>query len=85
MPSNYLIDVFCQIVDDVFALARAGVMSYTRALNILSFMEFEDAYAPWIAAVTGFNWVLRRLAHNDQELARLQVKDQPTIFSKKQL
>lgn len=58
----------------MFALARAGIMSYVRAFNILSFLEFEDAYAPWLAAVTGFNFLLRRVAHNEQDLARLQVQ-----------
>ncbi|XP_050343237.1 membrane alanyl aminopeptidase-like [Nymphalis io] len=51
-----------QIVDDVFQFARAGLMSYTRAFNILSFLENETEYAPWVAALTGFNWLRNRLA-----------------------
>ncbi|XP_047984433.1 membrane alanyl aminopeptidase-like [Leguminivora glycinivorella] len=61
-----------QIVNDVFQLARAGVLRYERALNILSFLEFEDQYAPWLAAITGFNWVVRRLAHDEENLAKLR-------------
>nr|AHA90590.1 aminopeptidase N [Achaea janata] len=60
-----------QIVDDVFILARAGVLTYTRAFNILSFLEFEDQYAPWDAAITGFNFSRRRLAHNTESLEQL--------------
>ncbi|CAK1599082.1 unnamed protein product [Parnassius mnemosyne] len=60
-----------QIVDDLFALARAGVKSYDRIYNILSFLEFEDAYAPWIAAINGFNFVIRRLAHYTTNLQKL--------------
>nr|AAF99701.1 aminopeptidase-N [Epiphyas postvittana] len=50
-----------QIVNDVFQFARAGVMSYTKAFNILSFLEFETEYAPWVAAMTGFTWLRNRL------------------------
>nr|AHW57924.1 aminopeptidase N [Mamestra brassicae] len=59
-----------QIVNDVFQFARSGIMSYERAMNILSFLEFETAYAPWVAAITGFNWVRARL-HGEPELAEL--------------
>nr|AAF07223.1 aminopeptidase N [Manduca sexta] len=61
-----------QIVDDVFQLARSGVMSYQRALNILSYLRFEDAYAPWLSAISGFNWVIRRFAHDAANLQTLQ-------------
>ncbi|CAH1647273.1 unnamed protein product [Spodoptera littoralis] len=61
-----------QIVDDVFVLARSSILSYTRALNILSFLEFEDKYAPWVAAIAGFNFALRRLAHDDIERENLK-------------
>lgn len=50
-------------------------MTYTRAFNILSFLEFEDEYAPWIAAIAGFNFSRRRLAHNATVLAELEVQD----------
>nr|XP_034830249.1 membrane alanyl aminopeptidase-like isoform X1 [Maniola hyperantus] len=50
-----------QIVNDVFQFARAGIMSYNRALNILSFLKEETAYTPWVTAVTGFNWLQNRL------------------------
>nr|ASU92545.1 aminopeptidase N [Achaea janata] len=51
-----------QIVNDVFQFARSGLMTYRRAFNILSFLEFETDYAPWVAAMTGFSWVRNRLA-----------------------
>ncbi|CAG4917333.1 unnamed protein product [Colias eurytheme] len=54
-----------QIVDDVFQFARSGLMSYTRAFNILSFLEQETAYAPWVAAMNGFSWLRNRLAGTD--------------------
>ncbi|KAJ8727734.1 hypothetical protein PYW07_001853 [Mythimna separata] len=62
-----------QIVNDVFQFARSGIMSYQRAMNILSFLEFETDYAPWVAAITGFNWVRARL-HGTPELAYLDAQ-----------
>ncbi|KAJ8733132.1 hypothetical protein PYW08_001430 [Mythimna loreyi] len=59
-----------QIVNDVFQFARSGIMGYERAMNILSFLEFETDYAPWVAAITGFNWVRARL-HGTSHLAVL--------------
>ncbi|XP_028036121.1 membrane alanyl aminopeptidase-like [Bombyx mandarina] len=50
-----------QIVNDVFQFARSGLMTYNRAFNILSFLENETEYAPWVAAITGFNWIRNRL------------------------
>ncbi|OWR41735.1 aminopeptidase N precursor [Danaus plexippus plexippus] len=61
-----------QIVDDLFQLARAGVMTYNRAFNILSFLEFEDSYAPWIAAIAGFNFARNRLVYDTTNMQRLQ-------------
>uniref|UniRef100_A0A2A4IXQ9 ERAP1-like C-terminal domain-containing protein n=1 Tax=Heliothis virescens TaxID=7102 RepID=A0A2A4IXQ9_HELVI len=55
-----------QIVNDVFQFARSGLMTYQRALNILSFLEFETEYAPWVAAITGFNWLRNRLVGKPQ-------------------
>lgn len=63
-----------QIVDDVFNFARAGVMTYDQAFNILSFLEFEDSYAPWIAAITGFNFAINRLSYDDANVQRLKVR-----------
>ncbi|OWR41734.1 aminopeptidase N3 precursor [Danaus plexippus plexippus] len=51
-----------QIVNDVFQFARSGIMSYNKAFNILSFLENETEYTPWVAAITGFNWLRNRFA-----------------------
>ncbi|XP_026755766.2 membrane alanyl aminopeptidase-like isoform X2 [Galleria mellonella] len=59
------------IVDDLFALARAGTLRYDRAFNVLSFLQFEDQYAPWIAAISGFNFLIRRLASDADSLSKL--------------
>nr|QLC28943.1 aminopeptidase N4 [Spodoptera frugiperda] len=56
-----------QIVNDVFSFARAGLMKYDRALHILAFLARETDYAPWAAAITGFNWLRNRLAGHPLE------------------
>ncbi|KAI5638674.1 peptidase family m1 domain-containing protein [Phthorimaea operculella] len=63
-----------QIVDDLFVFARARVMPYNLAMNILSFLEFEDAFAPWEAAITGFNFVIRRVIHEADSLEKLRAE-----------
>ncbi|XP_075971872.1 membrane alanyl aminopeptidase-like [Anticarsia gemmatalis] len=71
-----------QIVNDVFQFARSGLMSYNRAFNILSFLENETEYAPWVAAMTGFTWLRNRLAGTPQltQLNNLIVRWATTVM-----
>lgn len=59
-----------QIVDDVFNLARAGLVSYTRALNIVAYLEYETEYYPWYSALTALTFLNRRIG-KDETLAPL--------------
>lgn len=61
------------MIDDLFNLGRAGVKPYEEVLNILSFLEFDDDYAPWIEAIDGFSFLIRRLAHDEANLKKLTV------------
>nr|AEO12690.1 aminopeptidase N1 [Ostrinia nubilalis] len=61
-----------QIIDDLFNMGRAGVRPYQQVFNLLSFLQFDDEYGPWIAAIDGFNFVLRRLAHDEANLQKLR-------------
>lgn len=56
-----------QIVDDLFNLARAGIVQYDAALEILEYLQGETEYAPWLAAVNGLTFLSRRIHHEDQE------------------
>jgi hypothetical protein len=67
-----------QIIDDIFQFARSGIMSYTKAFNILSFLNNETDYAPWAAAIAGINWLTNRVTGTPLE-PRLNVR----IFIKK--
>lgn len=48
-------------------------MTYNEIFEILEFLAEETDYAPWLAAITGFNWMRNRLATTTQELEKLDV------------
>lgn len=54
-----------QIIDDVLNLARAGVVSYTRALDVASYLANENEYYPWYSALTAMTYLKRRIGNDD--------------------
>lgn len=48
-----------QLVDDAFNLARANIITYAQALNVLSYLKNETDYYPWYSAIVGFNFLYR--------------------------
>lgn len=50
-----------QIVDDILNLARARIVSYTRAFDVISYLEHEEEYYPWYSALTALSYVKRRI------------------------
>ena len=50
-----------QIVNDAMNLARAGVISYQKAFNIISFLEKDTDYYPWYSAFSAFTYLRRRI------------------------
>ncbi|KFB52688.1 AGAP013146-PA-like protein [Anopheles sinensis] len=57
-----------QIVDDLFNLAAADVMSYTAALNILDYLKTETEYLPWRAAINGLEDLSLKIHADDEKL-----------------
>uniref|UniRef100_A0A8D8DU51 Aminopeptidase n=2 Tax=Culex pipiens TaxID=7175 RepID=A0A8D8DU51_CULPI len=57
-----------QIVDDLLNLARAGVVKYDVALEVLEYLKGETEYAPWLAAVNGLTVLSRRIHAEDDEM-----------------
>ncbi|KAH8270919.1 hypothetical protein KR018_003012 [Drosophila ironensis] len=53
-----------QVVDDLFNLARAGLISYNLALNVIEYLETETNYIPWTAAFNGFSFLTIRLGND---------------------
>lgn len=56
-----------QIVDDAFNLARAGILDYSQAFDIIRYLKKETDYFPWYPAITGFNF-LQRIYGQDSEI-----------------
>ena len=46
-----------QILDDVFSLARAGLLDYTLALDQTKYLSKELDYIPWASAFSGFKYL----------------------------
>lgn len=54
-----------QIVDDALNLARAGQLSYSTALNIVSYLENETEYYPWYSTFTAFTYLYRLIGSHE--------------------
>nr|CAD7587585.1 unnamed protein product [Timema genevievae] len=54
-----------QIVDDLFNLARGGYLNYTVVLDLVKYLQREVDYIPWNAALTGLNYVEKRMRGAD--------------------
>lgn len=50
-----------QIVDDSMNLARAGILPYKKAFEIISFLSNEVDYFPWYSAFNTLNFLRMRL------------------------
>ncbi|CAB3385000.1 Hypothetical predicted protein [Cloeon dipterum] len=48
-----------QIIDDAFNLARAGLLEYSLALNLLRYLRHEREYLPWKAAFANLEYLSR--------------------------
>lgn len=63
------------IVDDVFTFARASQIEYSRALDIISYLENEIEYYPWHAAFTSFSFLRRRIGQDETLEPHLRVRN----------
>lgn len=52
------------LIDDVFYLARAGLISYTTSLDLTKYLDKEEDYSPWYAAVGGLGFIQKRLQNS---------------------
>nr|CAI5825384.1 unnamed protein product [Callosobruchus analis] len=50
-----------QIVDDLFNLAKPKKVSYSKALNIIKFINNDVSYYTWFAARRGFSFLLDKI------------------------
>lgn len=46
-----------QLIDDSMNLARGGLLPYEIALNLTTYLQHEDDYVPWKAAISTFSFI----------------------------
>lgn len=52
-----------QIVDDLFNLARAGIVDYPTAVDIIRYIKKEKSYIPWLTAINhGLTFLSQRVS-----------------------
>jgi len=62
-----------QLIDDAFALARAGHVNYTVPLRLTKYLAKENDTAPWRTAMKGFAYLLERMPRDQRGYADLKV------------
>ena len=53
-----------QIIDDALNLATVGLLKYDIALEVTSYLNNENEYVPWSAALTGLKYIGDMLEDN---------------------
>lgn len=49
-----------QLIDDAFNLARAGELSYSIPLTLLSYLDKEDDFIPFYSVMNTMSYLVRR-------------------------
>lgn len=50
-----------QLIDDSFNLARAGLLEYSTALDLSTYLNHEDDVMPWYTAIDCLSYVVERM------------------------
>lgn len=66
-----------QIVDDLFNLARGGVVEYSKAIDIIRYIKTEKHYIPWLSAINnGLTFLSQRVnGEKEQEVFAWFIRD----------
>ena len=54
-----------QLLDDALNLARAGKLPYSIALDLTTYLEHDEDYIPWAAALNALSFLDQRLTNNE--------------------
>lgn len=54
-----------QILDDLLDFARAGVITYSKALDATRYLQKEKHFLPWKAALSNFEYISRMFRSTD--------------------
>jgi len=66
-----------QLIDDAFALARAGQLDYSMTLCLSKFLKKEDNVTPFYSAMHGFSYLLGRMRRNREAYKKFKVNKLP--------
>ena len=61
------------LLDDIFSLAEAGLVSYTLAMDMTRYLTSETEYIPWSVASTKFK-KFHTLLNSSPSYAKLRVR-----------
>jgi aminopeptidase N len=65
-----------QIIDDLFNLARGGVIDYKSAVDVIRYIKQEKNYIPWLSAVNGLTFLSQRVnGKESQEVFSWFIRD----------
>lgn len=63
-----------QLIDDAFALAKAGQLEYGMVFYLAKYMVAETEFEPWYAAAKSLKYLLRVLEVNNEKNALANLK-----------
>lgn len=56
-----------RLIDDSFALARAGLLSYSIPLNLITYLKNEKEYLPWSGAIAKIRELIDMYGSNPEK------------------
>lgn len=62
-----------QLIDDAFALARAGQLNYSVPLQLTKYLSKEEDVIPWYSAMNGFSYLVEQMSRSTEGYADLKV------------
>lgn len=55
-----------QLIDDSLNLARAGILEYSTALDLSTYLQNEDDAIPWYTAIDGLSYIVERMRRSNE-------------------
>lgn len=62
-----------QLIDDSFALARAGQLNYSVPLSLSNYLKNETDIVPWYTAMNSLSYLLERMPRNEDGYKNFKV------------
>lgn len=69
-----------QIVGDALNLARAGLLDYRTAMQVVKYLQHERDYLPWEAALSSLDYV-EAMTIRSPAFGSFKVRIQPSHFA----